>query len=157
MFVKFQRDGFRFFFFFSPASNWDLRIWSIVLDIWLLRHRYRSNVDQRIRCFDLCDGDDVQKSCDHHSVVYSFFEAVRFRVSRQILMKPCVTIRCKLNRPINWFCVSSARSSYIWSGLIVILGIYLNVYSRHKSAFDARIKIFFSRYFRLEKNRTISI
>ncbi|CAF2725880.1 unnamed protein product [Rotaria sp. Silwood2] len=28
---------------------------------------------------------------------------------------------------------------YVWSGLIVILGIYLNVYSRNQTAFNAKI------------------
>jgi len=29
--------------------------------------------------------------------------------------------------------------SYVWSGLIVIIGIYLNVYSRNQAAFNAKI------------------
>jgi hypothetical protein len=29
--------------------------------------------------------------------------------------------------------------SYVWSGLIVIVGIYLNVYSRNQTAFNAKI------------------
>ncbi|UJR31688.1 hypothetical protein I4U23_019169 [Adineta vaga] len=31
---------------------------------------------------------------------------------------------------------------YVWSGLIVIFGIYLNVYSRNQAAFNAKIKFF---------------
>ncbi|CAF3851403.1 unnamed protein product [Rotaria sp. Silwood1] len=34
---------------------------------------------------------------------------------------------------------------YVWSGLIVILGIYLNVYSRHQTAFNTKIASFISR------------
>jgi hypothetical protein len=29
--------------------------------------------------------------------------------------------------------------SYVWSGLIVVLGIYLNVYSRNQTVFNAKI------------------
>jgi hypothetical protein len=29
--------------------------------------------------------------------------------------------------------------SYVWSGLIVVFGIYLNVYSRNQAAFNAKI------------------
>lgn len=32
--------------------------------------------------------------------------------------------------------------SYLWSGLLVVLGIYLNVYSRNQQAFDAKIASF---------------
>lgn len=31
---------------------------------------------------------------------------------------------------------------YLWSGLIVVLGIYLNLYSKNKVAWDARIDEF---------------
>jgi len=30
--------------------------------------------------------------------------------------------------------------SYVWSGLIVVLGIYLNVYSRNQAVFNAKIQ-----------------
>jgi hypothetical protein len=36
--------------------------------------------------------------------------------------------------------------SYVWSGLIVVLGIYLNVYSKNQSAWDARFKEWFKRF-----------
>jgi hypothetical protein len=37
--------------------------------------------------------------------------------------------------------------SYVWSGLIVVLGIYLNVYSKNRAAWDARFREWFKRFF----------
>ncbi|CAF3820765.1 unnamed protein product [Rotaria sordida] len=36
---------------------------------------------------------------------------------------------------------------YIWSGLIVIIGIYLNIYSRHQTAFNTKIASLMTRLF----------
>jgi len=38
---------------------------------------------------------------------------------------------------------------YVWSGLIVLIGIYLNVYSRNQTAFNAKIGSFFNSLFHL--------
>ncbi len=37
--------------------------------------------------------------------------------------------------------------SYVWSGLIVVIGIYLNVYSRNQAAFNATIASYANRLF----------
>jgi uncharacterized membrane protein len=37
--------------------------------------------------------------------------------------------------------------SYVWSGLIVIVGIYLNVYSRNQTAFNAKLGSFVNSLF----------
>ena len=41
---------------------------------------------------------------------------------------------------------------YIWSGLIVILGIYLNVYSKNRVKWDAAVCDTFERYFHPKKS-----
>jgi len=46
---------------------------------------------------------------------------------------------------------------YVWSGLIVILGIYLNVYSRNQTMMDARIQSFISYVFKSRSTRTLPV
>ncbi|CAF4202318.1 unnamed protein product, partial [Rotaria sordida] len=37
--------------------------------------------------------------------------------------------------------------SYVWSGFIVVIGIYLNVYGRNQVAFNAKIALYGNRLF----------
>ncbi|XP_059175729.1 adenosine 3'-phospho 5'-phosphosulfate transporter 2-like [Physella acuta] len=44
---------------------------------------------------------------------------------------------------------------YLWSGLVVLLGIYLNLYSKNKASWDAKILHFLQKYGVVTKKKTL--
>jgi hypothetical protein len=68
----------------------------------------------------------MSKSINNRFIIYTLFQTIRFRVLKQFLLFILIYLTVVFN-------------SYLWSGLIVVFGIYLNFYSRNEAAFNATI------------------
>lgn len=71
----------------------------------------------------------MSKSNNDCIIVHLVFQTICIRVCKNENEEWA----CKLLTSLRVFC------SYLWSGLIVIVGIYLNVYSRNQTVFNAKI------------------
>lgn len=103
-----------------------VRLWITLFCLWLFGNRYCPNIDQRIRCINLCYSHYMSKSGDNYIIFHFIFKTFRFRV--------CETFFYFI---LSLFSILFVFS-YVWSGLIVVVGIYLNVYSRNQAAFNAK-------------------
>lgn len=108
---------------FLLASSTDLWIWFHFFCFWLFGHWYCLNINKRIWCINLCYSYNMSKSTNNCIIIYALFKTIYFRVWKHFLI--IITFISFL--------------SYVWSGLIVVFGIYLNVYSRNQALFDAKI------------------
>lgn len=68
-----------------------------------------------------------------------------------LLVTPCTYVKLAMVHMMLNYAVTRLKASfllilfhflfsYIWSGLIVVIGIYLNVYSKNRAAWDAKFK-----------------
>jgi hypothetical protein len=66
----------------------------------------------------------MSKSNNDCLIIYTLLKTICFRVGKRFFA----------NTNILFLVVS-----YVWSGLIVVLGVYLNVYSRNQAVFNTTI------------------